>query len=248
MEEKVFSTYSVIPTEVMTNKSISSTSVRLYGLISSLCNEKGYCWASNQYLGDLIGRSSTTASLIVKELSEEGLIECEVDNGFQRKIWIIGAFRKLKGGLSENLKGGLKKLKDNNINKYNKILEPSAQEGEIVYEPIDGNGEVKKKKETMTDPKHKERMEVIGYFIRKSNELHNYCPQIQMIPALKLIKEIMKYKNLEGSSNTADDLRELVDWFLEESDMYNSLGSDIKICFSTASYNKFIDYKRKKYG
>jgi len=134
--------------------------------------------------------------------------------------------------------------KDNNTNK----LEPAAQEGEITYEPIDGNGEVKKKKETMTDPKHKERMEVIGYFIRKSNELHNYCPQIQMIPALKLIKEIMKYKNLEGSSNTADDLRELVDWFLEESDMYNSLGSDIKICFSTASYNKFIDYKRKKYG
>ena len=41
---KVFSTYSIIPTEVMLNNEISSTAKITYGIISSLCNEKGY-WA-----------------------------------------------------------------------------------------------------------------------------------------------------------------------------------------------------------
>lgn len=252
MNENKFSTYSVIPTEVMLSKNISSTSKILYGLISSLCNERGYCWASNEYLGELIGVTGTRASLIIKELIEEELIESEVEKNYKRKITLRGALTKVKGGYKEKLKGALTKVKDNNINEYNNILEPSARVEEkieeIVYEDVDGNGEVRKKKEKMTDPAHKERMEVIGYFIRRSNEIHHFCPQIQIIPALKLIKEIMKYKNLEGSPNTSNDLRDLVDWFLEESDMYSVLGSDIKICFSNAAYNKYIDYKRKKYG
>lgn len=117
--EKTFSTWSVIPTEVMLSKEISSTAKITYGIISSLCNEKGYCWASNDYLGKLLGKSGTRISLIVKELSDAGLIESEVEQNYKRKITLRGVLRKLKGGVKENLKGGLRKLKENSIIEYN---------------------------------------------------------------------------------------------------------------------------------
>jgi len=117
--EKTFSTWSVIPTEVMLSKEISSTAKITYGVISSLCNEKGYCWASNDYLGKLLGKSGTRMSLIVKELSDAGLIESEVEQNYKRKITLRGVLRKLKGGVKENLKGGLRKVKENSIIEYN---------------------------------------------------------------------------------------------------------------------------------
>lgn len=117
--EKTFSTWSVIPTEVMLSKEISSTAKITYGIISSLCNEKGYCWASNNYLGKLLGKSETRMSLIVKELCDIGLIESEVEQNYKRKITLRGVLRKLKGGVKENLKGGLRKVKENSIIEYN---------------------------------------------------------------------------------------------------------------------------------
>jgi len=117
--EKTFSTWSVIPTEVMLSKEISSTAKITYGIISSLCNEKGYCWASNNYLGKLLGKSGTRMSLIVKELCDIGLIESEVEQNYKRKITLMGVLRKLKGGVKENLKGGLTKVKENSIIEYN---------------------------------------------------------------------------------------------------------------------------------
>ena len=116
--EKKFSTWSVIPTEVMLNKEISSTTKILYGIIGSLCNEKGYCWQSNDYLGELLGITSTRVSLIIKELVEIGLIESEIEKNYKRKIKLKGVLRKVKGGVKEKLKGGLRKVKDNNIIKY----------------------------------------------------------------------------------------------------------------------------------
>ena len=117
------------------------------------------------------------------------------------------------------------------------LLEPAAQEKEIRYTSLEEEVKGLKKAPKVNDPELAERRSIIGYFIRKSNEVHNYCPQIALIPALKLIKDLQSY-------NKEEDLRGLVDWFLE-SEMYDKLGSDIKICFSLASYNKFMDYKRK---
>ena len=91
---KVFSTYSIIPTEVMLNNEISSTAKITYGIISSLCNEKGYCWASNDYLGGLLKKSGTTMSLIIKELCDIGLIESEVEQNYKRKITLMGGIKK----------------------------------------------------------------------------------------------------------------------------------------------------------
>jgi hypothetical protein len=144
-EKKQFSTYSVIPTEIMLSKEISSTGKILYGIISSLTNEKGYCWASNDYLGRLLNISGTRISLLIKELTDFEYIESLIENNYKRKIKLKGALTKVKGGYKEKLKGALTKVKDNNIIEYyNNNSEPSSQDftNKVINEFYEFNKQV----------------------------------------------------------------------------------------------------------
>ena len=115
--EKTFSTFSVIPTEVMINKEISSTAKIVYGLISSLTNEKGYCWASNKYLGELVGKEERQISNIVSKLCKIGLLNSEVEDNYKRKLTLTGkiATQKNARGVAKKCVGGSKKMLHNNI-------------------------------------------------------------------------------------------------------------------------------------
>jgi hypothetical protein len=115
--EKTFSTFSVIPTEIMVSKEISSTAKIVYGLISSLTNEKGYCWANNKYLGELVNKEERQISNIINKLSKLGLIVSEVENNYKRKITLTGkiATQKITRGVAKKCVGGSKKMLHNNI-------------------------------------------------------------------------------------------------------------------------------------
>jgi hypothetical protein len=116
--KKEFSTYSVIPTEVMLSEKLSSTSKIVYGIISSLTNEKGYCWASNKYLGDLLKLSESQISRVISELVEQRLLISDVERNYKRKIQLvikIGGYAKTARGVDKNRKGVTQKPQDNNI-------------------------------------------------------------------------------------------------------------------------------------
>ncbi len=116
--EKQFSTFSVIPTEIIINKEISSTEKLLYAVISSLTNEKGYCWASNQYLGDLIGISERHASRSINKLLQEQLIKVDIKDNSKRKITLVNIIvgrTKMSRGVDKNVVGGRQKCHTNNI-------------------------------------------------------------------------------------------------------------------------------------
>ncbi len=61
MEEKR-SYYAIIPANVRYDQSLSANAKLLYGEITALCNDKGYCWASNKYFSDLFGVSQKSIS------------------------------------------------------------------------------------------------------------------------------------------------------------------------------------------
>jgi len=112
--------YSVIPADVRYDKDLKDKAKLLYGEISALSNQYGYCYATNKYFADLYNVSSTTISLLIKDLSDKGYIETEIIYKEGTKEILNRYLRIIKGGYLTNLKEGyLRKVKDNNINNNN---------------------------------------------------------------------------------------------------------------------------------
>lgn len=95
IRESTSNFYIVIPVTVAYDMNLSANAKIMYGLISGLTNEKGYCWASNKYFADRLHVSKTAVSLWIKNLREAGYITVEVEYRDEskevdmRKIWII---------------------------------------------------------------------------------------------------------------------------------------------------------------
>ena len=91
-ELKNVSAYCIVPYSVMYDKDLSDAEVRLYIAISSLANQKGYCFASNNYLANSLGKSVGTIKRSMRHLEEKGFIRRNIskkdDNSSDRKIYI----------------------------------------------------------------------------------------------------------------------------------------------------------------
>jgi hypothetical protein len=76
MENKSY--YAVIPATVRYDERLKLLSRMLYGEITALSNEKGYCWASNAYFANLYNSSIRTIKSCISELRECGYITLEL--------------------------------------------------------------------------------------------------------------------------------------------------------------------------
>ena len=98
--------YAIIPADVRYDKRLKPLARLLYGEITALCNEKGYCWASNSYFAELYEVSDITISRYISELKEYGYIKCIYDktqeNIDKRKIYIRPSYQNDQDGLNRN--------------------------------------------------------------------------------------------------------------------------------------------------
>lgn len=89
-------------------------------IISSLCAEKGYCFASNEYLGNLFNLPKETISRKIKLLQEKNYITIEYD---KRGCEIVGRRIRLTKMLIHDYQNCYstinKNVKDNNTNNNN---------------------------------------------------------------------------------------------------------------------------------
>ena len=77
MEEQQKAYYAIIPAEVRYDKDLAPNAKLLYGEITALCNDKGYCWATNQYFADLYKVSKITVSRWISTLNKKGYISID---------------------------------------------------------------------------------------------------------------------------------------------------------------------------
>lgn len=130
--------YSICLNKWALDKSIKSE-LGLLLIISSLCAEKGYCYASNQYFAELFGISEVAVSQRIKKLEAKNYIEitykkkgCEViSREIRLKLTLTDDLRKLKPTIKENLKENNTSNNNINIKKRNikeKMASPSLEE------------------------------------------------------------------------------------------------------------------------
>lgn len=70
--------YAIIPGNVRYDKDLCASAKLLYGEITSLCNQKGICWATNSYFASLYKVSNETVSRWVSLLRKKGYINVKL--------------------------------------------------------------------------------------------------------------------------------------------------------------------------
>ena len=113
--------YAIIPANVRYDNELTPNAKLLYGEITALCNDKGYCWAKNEYFSKLYDVSEVSISKWVNSLIKKGYIQSEMiykDNKTYRLLTIV------YDGLKEKLNTPIEeKLKHNNTSSNNTLKE-----------------------------------------------------------------------------------------------------------------------------
>ncbi|MCJ7747894.1 MAG: helix-turn-helix domain-containing protein [Desulfobacterales bacterium] len=91
--------FIVIPGEILFNPYISPTQKILFGFIRSLSKTQRGCWATNEYLGRLIGCNKTTVSSLLSGLKKYGYIEFKQtqkkDQSSERHIYETSEYHEI---------------------------------------------------------------------------------------------------------------------------------------------------------
>jgi len=79
--------YRSIP-EYICQLDIPFAAMLLYGKISALANQRGYCWATNEFLAESLRCSDRYVKKLLSILDDNGLVVIEIEDHYRRKIWL----------------------------------------------------------------------------------------------------------------------------------------------------------------
>ena len=89
--------YAIIPANVRYDQRLKPNAKLLYGEITALCNQEGFCWSDNNYFAELYKVNHKTISRWISQLEMYGYINSIVDkiNGNKRQIFIEKSMQNL---------------------------------------------------------------------------------------------------------------------------------------------------------
>ena len=118
--------WCLIPPTILGRKDLSHAEILLLGRILGLLGEKGYCYASNAWLGKQINITGNRISRLISHLIELNLIRIEVIKDqnkkiIERRIYTNTLLLKSEGGIVENDNRGIvENIKESNRDKSNR--------------------------------------------------------------------------------------------------------------------------------
>lgn len=83
--------FIIIPDVVLECENLSPRAIILFGIIATLTKAKGYCWATNEWLGTKMRCTNKSISNWVTELEKNGFIKRivkKVKSGYERRIYL----------------------------------------------------------------------------------------------------------------------------------------------------------------
>lgn len=112
----------ILPTSILGDNNLTPLERLLLISILSLCKQKGYCWATNEYFAELFGVRKQTISKSISSLFKNNYVELKFDNSeknnSKRIIKISEALTKIILGIKENMNTSINK-NHNQYNRYN---------------------------------------------------------------------------------------------------------------------------------
>ncbi len=116
--------YAVIPGNIRYDNELSANAKLLYGEITALCNEKGYCWATNEYFANLYDVSKVSISNWISQLVKKNYLYSEIIYKDGSKEILHRCLKIIDYPIKENFNTPIKEnFKENNTynnNTYNK--------------------------------------------------------------------------------------------------------------------------------
>jgi SOS-response transcriptional repressor LexA len=103
--------YAIIPANVR-YANIPDKAKLLYGEITALCNQKGYCWATNEYFANLYGVHKKSISRLISILEKKKFIVLNLKNK-------TGVSTKRRIGIHKIEEGGIHKIEEQNNTSIN---------------------------------------------------------------------------------------------------------------------------------
>lgn len=137
MTEQQRAYYAIIPANVRYDKELTPNAKLLYGEITALCNERGYCWASNQYFAELYGVSKQSISSWINALVSKGYVKSVLQYKEGTKE-ILNRYLSLVGGpIKENLNTPIQENpKENNTVSFNNTSNNQKERKKLSYNDI----------------------------------------------------------------------------------------------------------------
>lgn len=117
--------YAIIPANVRYDNDLPPNAKLLYGEITALCNEKGYCWAGNVYFAELYKVTNRTISGWINSLEEKGYIKRTIirnknTNQVEKRIIELDYGKNLHDPIEDNFLPSGKNLHEGTEEKFRK--------------------------------------------------------------------------------------------------------------------------------
>lgn len=153
MEKPKISRFLMIPFTLFEDERVSTGAKMFYGLLASLSNKYGYCFASNDYLADLSKASESQIKRYFKELEDFNYISKEINKSTnERKVFVRFDFADCEMSSAE---------RKNELTSAQKRAQPERK-NELTYPYEDNN--------------------TYSYPYQSKNTTNNYLEKINITP------------------------------------------------------------------